>query len=202
MSNNAYEWAPGTSRLQIANDILTAINYYPLHFDEYGIPVGKKYVFPESQSIDMYYKTGKESIILPNSNLTSNRFEIPNKFIRYLENPDCEYLTSSYINDDPNSKYSITNRGRTIVDIDAVSDMASQEELDNYVKRCAVASMSVTDQVVFRTMNMPGHGFKNCLYVEIDELEMREKVIETGWEMDLAVGGEMIHKCTRVVNVL
>lgn len=199
---NASEWSPGTSKLQIMNDILTSLNYYPLHFDEYGVPTGKPYIFPESQSIDMYYKMDKKSIVLPNSNLSSNRFEIPNKFVRYVENTDSDYLVSSYVNDNPDNKFSTVSRGRTIVDIESVSDIASQKELDNYVKRCAAAAMAVTDEITFRTLNMPGHGFKNCLFVEVDELGFREKVVEIGWEMDLTIGGEMLHKCTKVVRIL
>lgn len=198
----AYEWSPGTSKLDIVNDILTSLNYYPLHFDEYGIPIGKPYVFPESQPVDMYYQMGKRSIILPNSNLSSNRFYIPNKIVRYIENVDSEYLISSYVNEDPDNKFSTVSRGRTIVDVKSISDIASQQDLDNYVKRCAVTAMAVTDEITFKTMNMPGHGFKNCLFVEVDDLGIRGKVIEVGWEMDLKVGGEMIHKCTKVVNVL
>lgn len=199
---NASEWSPGTSKLQIINDIMTSLNYYPLHFNEYGVPIGKPYVFPESQQIDMYYKMDKKSIILPNSNLSSNRFEIPNKFVRYVENTDSDYMISVYVNDNPDNKFSTVSRGRTIVDIKSVSDIASQEELDGYVKRCAAAAMAVTDEITFKTLNMPGHGFKNCLFVEVDDLGIREKVIEIGWEMDLSVGGEMLHKCTKVVSVL
>lgn len=199
---NACEWSPGTSKLQIINDTLTSMNYYPLHFDEYGVPIAIPYVFPESQTIDMYYKTDKKSIILPDSDLSSNRFEIPNKIVRYVENADCDYMISTYVNDDPEDKLSTVNRGRCIADIKNVSDIASQNELDNYTKRCAVASMTVSDQIMFKTLNMPGHGYKNCLFVQVDDLGISEKVIETGWEMDLKVGGEMTHKCTRVVNVL
>lgn len=199
---NAFEWSPGTSKLQVINDILTSMNYYPLHFDEYGIPIGAPYVFPESQPIDMYYKTDKKSIVLPNANLSSNRFEIPNKVVRYVENTDCDYMISTYVNDDPKDKLSTVSRGRCIVDVKSVSDIASQEELDNYTKRCAVASMAVSDVIAFKTLNMPGHGYKNCLFVQVDDLGINEKVIETGWEMDLKVGGEMTHKCTRAVSIL
>lgn len=198
---NIAEWEPGSSKLQIMNDILTSLNYYPLHFSEYGIPLAKPYILPESQPIDMYYKADKESVILPSSSLESNRFEIPNKFVRYVENVDSQYLISSYVNDDPKDKLSIVNRGRTIVDIQSVSDIASQNELDAYVRRCAASRMAVVDTIIFRTLNMPGHGFKNCLYLDAEELGIREKLIEIGWEMDLKIGGEMIHKCTKVVSV-
>ena len=199
---NHCEWEPGTSKLKVINDTLSSINYYPLHFDEYGIPKAAAYVFPEECSVDAYYKVDKKSIILPGVTLTSNRFDIPNKFVRYVENTDGEYLVSSYTNEKPDNIFSTVNRGRTIVDISSVSDIASQEDLDDYVKRCASAVMTVSDQIKFKSLNMPGHGFKTCLFLENEGMGILGKYIETGWEMDLTVGGEMLHRCTKVVSVL
>lgn len=199
--SNASEWDPGTSKLKIINDTLTSLNYYPLHFDEHGIPKAIPYVFPEDCSVEAYYKVDKDSIMLPGTALTSNRFEIPNKFVRYVENVDGTYLTSSYTNDSENNIFSTVSRGRTIVDIASVSDMASQEELDGYVKRCAIAAMTVNEKIQFKTLNMPGHGYKNCLFVENGSMGILGKYIETSWEMDLRLGGEMVHTCIKAVTV-
>lgn len=199
--SNASEWDPGTSKLKVINDMLTSLNYYPLHVDEYGIPKAKPYIFPEDCSIEAYYKVDKDSIILPGTALTSNRFEIPNKFVRYVENVDGSYLFSSYTNDLADNIFSTVNRGRTIVDIESVSDIASQEDLDEYVKRCAAAKMTVNEQIKFETLNMPGHGYKNCLFVQYDALNVCGKYIETSWEMDLRLGGKMTHTCIKAVSL-
>ena len=199
--NNAAEWDPGTSKLKLINDILTSLNYCPLHFDEYGIPKAKPYVLPEDCLVEAYYKVDKNSILLPDATLNTNRFEIPNKFVRYVENVDGSYLISSYTNDLPDNIFSTVNRGRTIVDIDHVSDIASKEDLDEYVKRCAAAKMTVNEQIKFETLNMPGHGYKNCLFVEYDMLNVCGKYIETSWEMDLRLGGKMVHTCIKAVSL-
>ena len=138
---------------------------------------------------------------MPDLTLLSNRFDIPNKFVRYVENVDGSYLVSRYINQDPNDIFSTINRGRVITDISSVPDISSQNELDNYVKRCAVASMTVNDKVIFKTLNMPGHGFKNCIFLEIKEQNIYGKYIENGWEMDLRAGGEMTHRCVKAVKL-
>lgn len=197
----AFEWDPGTNKLQIINDILTSLNYYSLHFNEYGIPKAIPYVFPENREVEAYYKIGPQSVIFPGMSLDSNRFEIPNKFVRYVENVDAEYLISSYINANPNNIFSTVNRGRTIVNIESVRDIASQEELDDYVKRCAVAVMNVNENIEFRTLNMPGHGFKNCLFVDNGQAGIIGKYIETGWEMNLTIGGEMVHRCIKAEGI-
>ena len=71
---NVSEWDPGTSKLNMINDILTSLNYHPLYFDEYGIPKATPYVFPEDCSIEAFYQVDKNSIILPGTKLSSNRY--------------------------------------------------------------------------------------------------------------------------------
>ena len=198
---NALEWEPGTSKITIINDMLSALNYYPLHFDEYGIPKAEPYILPEERTIEAYYKTDASSVIVPGISQESNRFDVPNKYVRYVENADSEYMVSSYTNEDPSSIFSTVNRGRVIVDIERVSDIASQKELDDYVKRCAVSAMSVTEQIKIKTLNMPGHGFRNCLLIETDKDGILGKYIETGWEMSLELGAEMTHRCVKAVNI-
>ena len=71
--------------------------------------------------------------------------------------------------------------------------------LDAYVLRIANESMQSTERVEFSTLNMPGHGYKECLYLDIPIYEIQGRYIETAWEMDLTPGGRMTHVCERVV---
>lgn len=119
--------------------------------------------------------------------------------MRYTENVDSDYYYSSYTNDDPDSPYSTVSRGRVIVSSEAVEDIASQAELDAYVLKVAAESMQATDRLEFSTMNMPGHGYRECLWVEVPAYGIAASYIETGWEMDLRPGGTMKHKCERTV---
>ena len=108
-------------------------------------------------------------------------------------------MIATYVNNDAGNPYSVINRGRVIVDSAAVDDIASNEDLQNYVKRVAVGSMQSAGTLTFKTLNMPGHGYQNCLFINCEQYGIKGHFIETAWEMDLKPGGEMTHKCERVV---
>ena len=195
------EWEIGTSKLKISNDLLQGINYNPLYFDEYGVAMCKPHIPIATREIDFSYFANEQSIIVDGLTFASDKYEIPNKWVRYTENPESPYLISEFENDDEDSPYSTVNRGRTIVDAGVVEDIASQTVLDAYVARIAAEAMQTTEQLEFRTLNMPGHGFQECLFVNIPVYDICGKYIELGWEMDLVPGGQMTHICERVVVV-
>lgn len=196
--NSEAEWKIGTSKLTVINDLLKAISYNPLHFNERGIGFFDEYIEPKLRPVSYTYKTDDNSIILDGIEKKSTKFEIPNKYIRYVENVDNSYLISIYVNDDPNSQYSTVTRGRTITDVAAVEDIASQSDLDALVSRIALENMQSTETIKFSTLNVPGHDYKNILYVSIPEYSIEGKYIETKWEMDLS-NGTMTHYCERVI---
>lgn len=198
-SSAPLEWEIGTEKLTIVNDLMKSISYNPLYFDEYGTGQLVPYVAPEDRQIERIYEDGPMSIIVDGLNVESNKFEVPNKFIRYVENPDAAYLISTYTNTDPDSPYSTVSRGRTIVDADSVDDIASQSDLDAYVRKVAIEKMQAVETIQFSTLNMPGHGYQNCLLLKVDYYDIDSKYIEVGWEMDLSTGGLMTHRCEKAV---
>lgn len=198
-SQNPLEWEIGTEKLTIINDMLKAITYNPFYFNSYGIGQMNEYIEPSDRHIERIYQDNKTSIIIDNIQVETNKFEVPNKFVRYVENPDAEYLIASYTNTDPNSPYSIVNRGRTIVDSDAVENIASQADLDSYVRKVAAERMQATETLSFSTLNMPGHEYRNCLAISVEAYGIEGKYIETAWEMNLEKGGTMTHRCQKVV---
>lgn len=193
------EWEIGESQLSIINTLLSGINYNPVHFNEYGVGIVDHYITPNDQQITGQYIANKTSVIVDGMQISSDKFSIPNKWVRYTENVDSDYYYSSYTNEDPDSPYSTVSRGRVIVNSEAVEDIASQAELDAYVLKVAAESMQATDRLEFSTMNMPGHGYRECLWVEVPSYGIAASYIETGWEMDLRPGGTMKHKCERTV---
>lgn len=193
------EWDIGTSKLEIVNDLLSGINYNPLHFDEYGVAICNPHISSMLRTIDFSYFANEQSIIVDGLKFASDKYDIPNKWVRYTENPEVSYLISTYTNDSVDSPYSTVNRGRTIVDAEVVEDIANQSTLDDYVLRVALEAMQTTEQLEFSTLNMPGHGYQECLYVDIPVYNIQGKYIEVGWEMDLVPGGQMSHVCERVV---
>lgn len=196
----AIEFPLGTSKLKACNALLDAINYSPLYADSFGYIRSKPYQDPAARPIDAFYATDKASIIRPGAQEELDIFFAPNKIIRYLENAERTYLISSATNDDPNSKLSTVSRGRTVVDIAAVSDVANQSELDAMVARL-LADNKIYQKITFETMTIPNHEYCDCLYVDNSELDVSGKYIETAWEMELKTGGKMKHLCRKAVSL-
>lgn len=196
----AIEFPLGTSKLKACNDLLAAINYSQLYADSFGYLRAIPYQDPTTRAIDASYATDKVSIVQPGAQEELDIFFAPNKIVRYLENAERQYLISSATNDDPNSKLSTVSRGRTIVDIKAVSDIANQSTLDAMVARI-LAESKVYQKITFETLNIPNHEYNDCLYVDNDELDVAGKYIETGWQMELTIGGKMKHLCRKAVSL-
>ena len=195
------EYEIGSSTLTVINDMLDAINYFPLYFDAYGNPIAEPYVFPEERTIQMTYRADESSVMFDGVTKTSDLFEVPNKFIRYTNDADSTRLRSVYTVTDASIISSTTNRGRVITNVESVDDVASQQVLDSIVRRAALNASQVTEKIEFDTLGMPGHGYRTCLRVTCDDLDIDDKYIEYAWEMELTPGGKMHHSCTKAVMI-
>lgn len=196
------EFEIGTEKLFAINELLAAINYTSLWVDENGYFVARPYVLPSNRNPEYEYRTNDLSIILPGSTEELDLFSVPNKWVRYVSNPDrATVLRSEYTNDLPTSPTSTINRGRTIVDIDSVDDIYDQATLDVYVKRIAYNASQIYGRFEFSTALMPHHSYYNCLYIEHKNLGVAAKYMETSWSMDLQPGGAMTHSCRRVIII-
>lgn len=192
------EFAAGTSKLSAINRLLDAINYNHIYVSATGVFVVEPYVVPELRAVNATYATDKHSIVKDGADEQLDTFEIPNKIVRVLETADRGLLVSEAVNDDPLSKLSTVSRGRTVVDVDSVDDIASQGALDAYVQRL-MAESKLYQVVRFETANMPMHENLDCLYLINKDLEISGKYIEQSWKMQLNIGGSMIHTCRKAV---
>lgn len=197
-----FEWDIGTDRLTIINDMLTGINYNPLHFTETGRPIVDEYIEPALRDITMYYTTENQSVIVDGITRNSNMFDVPNVFVRYTENIDAVYTISVYENNDTSSPYSIPNRGRRIVDSESVNNSdADQTTMDAYVRRVAIEKSQAAETLTFTTLNMPWHGYRDVMMLFVPEYNISGKYVETGWSMSLTNGGLMTHNVQKAVSV-
>jgi len=195
------EWEIGTSKLSIINELLEAISYNPLHFDEYGAGIISAYTEPTLRPVERIYSADNNSVILDGIEVETDAFDIPNKFIRYTEDTDAAYLISTYTITDASNPYSTTARGRVITSCESVKDIATQGDLDTLTAKAAFDAMAKTETITFKTLNMPGHGYKNCILLDVPLYDIHGKYIEASWSMDLQPGGEMEHVVKKVVGV-
>ena len=195
------EFEIGSTKLSVINELLYAINYTPLYFDRTGTAISKRYVVPSGRQAEDEYITDDLSIIKPGASRKRDVFNIPNVIIRYVNNPDADPMRSEYVNDSVDSMLSTVRRGRKIVDIEAVDDIADQDTLDEYTKRVAVEKSQINDTVQLTTGLMPHHGYKDCFFVRHDKLGFAYKFVESSWSMDLSVGGSMSHNIKRITLI-
>lgn len=196
------EFEIGTSKLDAVNDLLQEINYTSVWVDEMGNFTSGPYVLPNDREIEYVYKNDDMSVIIPGSSTEEiDLFNVPNKWVIVATNPETDPLVSRYVNQNGTSPTSITNRKRTIVDYREVDDIANQSILDEYTRRIAYEASNVYGKFVFSTALMPHHTYTDCLYCEHTGLGVRNKYIETSWDMDLKAGGRMSHSARRVIQI-
>lgn len=196
------EFEIGTSKLEAVNYLLQEINYTSIWVDELGNFTANPYILPNDRIVEYSYKTDDMSIIVPDSSIEEmDLFSVPNKWVVVATNPETEPLVSRFINDNGGSPTSTINRRRTIVDFREVDNIASQEILDEYIRRIAYESSNVYGKFIFDTALMPHHSYMDSLYCEHSILGIQNKYIETSWEMELKAGGKMSHSARRVIRI-
>jgi len=200
--NTAIEFEIGYSKLTAINEMLVAVNYYSLYFDEQGYAISKPYIEPSNRAVEYEYRTDTMSIIHQGGIKTLDLFNLPNVFVRVYSNPDSTTaLKSVYINANASSPLSTVNRERNIVDYKTVDNIADQTTLDAYTRRQATDASQIFGEVEFATALMPMHDINNCIYLEHTGIDIRDIFIENFWSMELRTGAEMQHKARKVVKL-
>lgn len=131
----AMVWEAGTSRLQIVNDLLDAINYFALWCDGQGAYRAEPYVAPTDRTIDREFLDDSESIYAPAFSHERDVFTTPNKVILVGQSDgDTPALTSTATNED-GGPLSFAVRGRWIAHVETGVEATSQAILDGIAKR-------------------------------------------------------------------
>jgi hypothetical protein len=197
----AKEWEPGTAKLKIINELLSAINYQSLSFDENGIAIVAPYTAPSSRAAEYTYADDTDSIMLPKVDQTLDLFDVANSWTLVVSDPDKDMLTSTYTNVDPASPTSTVNRQRTIVDFRTETDAADQTTLDAKVARLAFEASQVYEHITFDTGLMPIHSGNDVYKIVYSPLAVNAIYAEHTWSMQLDLTTTMKHTVRRVVSV-
>jgi len=194
------EWDVGTSKLQIINDLIAAINYEALFFDEEGTAIVRPYKSPTEKPSTYTYATDEVSVITPGASQTLDLYSVANKWVLVVSDPE-RMLSSSYTNSNPSSPTSTVSRGRTIVDFRTEQDAADQDSLDAKVLRLAFEASQVYEAIDFSTAIMPIHGHSDVYDVVHDDLALSAKYNERKWSLPLKEGATMTHTARRMVQI-
>lgn len=204
------EFEIGTPKLNVVNQLLSEINYTSIYTNAQGWLIANNYVLPNMRQIDYRYHDGSvknfkgdfEELKVDYSTVDDlDYFNIPNVWVVSASNAEDEPLRAVYKNESPTSPTSIPRRKRRIVDYRQISDVADQTTLNDYVKRIAYNSTNRYQTVEFDSLINPWHGYSNVLYIEDEKLGIKDKFIETNWEIELKSGTTMRHRVRRVVQI-
>lgn len=192
------EWDPGTTKLQIVNELLASINYLSLYFDEDGVAVAKPYVSPANRAVEYTYRDDDTSVLFPEMEQVIDLFNVPNQWVLIVSEPDRSVLKSIYTNSNPDSPTSTVSRGRTIVDYRQV-EAADQTTLDDLAARLAFEASQVYEHVRLETPIMPFHSHNDVIQLYYAKLGIAFKYSEQSWSFELRPGARHQHDIRRVV---
>lgn len=200
---NDKEYDPGTSKLEILNDLASDINFTPFWVDEYGYFRSNTYQSPSTQSPDYEYQDDDMSVVEAGMEEELDLFGLPNVWTVVVSNPDNDsVLTSTVENHNPDHPRSIENLGRRVVRYEEKDNIADQAALDAYTERLATEATEIYGHIKFSTAIMPFHSYSNVLQIRNQTLGINDKYSETKWSMNLESGGSMEHECRRVVSLV
>ena len=193
------DWDIGTSYLEIINQLLSEINYNPIWFDQNGMAILEPASTPSAANIEHTLDdTNVESLLLPKISSELDAYQAPNVFVVVCSNADkTSGMVASAENTNPQSPLSIARRGRRIVTVEQVDNIADQTELQAYANRLRNASMISGEAIEVTTGLLPGFGVADVVALRYGDLFTT--CIEHSWSMQLQVGGSMRHSLEKVV---
>lgn len=196
------DWDAGTSYLTIINQLLNEINYADIWFDASGYAIVQPYAAPDAARITHRYSSTdlRQAPISLGGSSQLDIFSRGNVFLVRCSNPDLPSpMTAQAVNDNPLSALSVMRRGRKILKVSSVDNIASQEALQTYADRLCQQSMLATELIQFDTLTEPGHGIGDVLALEHPGFNGVYE--ETAWYITLAAGSVMTHEARKVVLI-
>lgn len=197
----AKEWDPGTSKLFAINELLGAINYESLSFDEDGNAIAQAYRDPTTRAVEFTYGVGGDGLVIPNVDQELDLFDVANAWSLTVSDPDRPPLVATYVNSDPASPTSTVRRQRTITDFRQEEDAADLPTLQAKVARLAFEASQVFEALDFSTALMPMHSGNDVYRIVYPSLAVNTKYTEQSWTLELRAGAPMKHRARRVVTV-
>lgn len=211
LTEDREDWEAGTSNLEIINGLLAEINYSDVWFDSAGTAMLQPKSNPVAENVQHVFTDKKPDprnrkeigivSISPQISRETDIYNMPNVYICICSNADKSGAMRAVAeNTNPNSPFSISSRGRRIVSVEKLQNIASQAALQAYAEQKVRESIMSTEKIQVRTQLQGGFGIG-----DITALQTQDNIgicIEKSWEMELIPGGMMTHNLEKVVFTL
>ena len=202
------EWEIGTSYLTVINELLGEINYNPLFFDAAGYAIIEPASVPTADNIEHRISDEPEEItagatrvdrMLPQISRETDVYNTPNVFVCVCANPEKSNfnMVATAENTNSQSPLSIGRRGRRIVQVTQLDNIASQEDLQAYADRQRNLSMTGGETIRISTALQPGYGVDDVVALRYRDLTAI--CILRAYTMELRLGGTMQMALEKVV---
>lgn len=186
------DWDPGTSALEIINQLLEEMNYNSLFMGLDGVVCAMPYRQASPENVTIVYRNNEwDSLLLPGAETEIDAFDHPNVFYYTCENPELDTVFSAVaVNDSPTNPFSTARQGRVAV-FTTVDNVPNQATLQAMADRAKLNSMVAADEIRFSTALNPAHGPFEI--IELRKNEYAGVIAETEWRATLGAGGTMEH---------
>jgi hypothetical protein len=180
-------WSVGTNKIHIINDLLSLINYFSLFANFEGQMVGEPYTVPANRPLVYEFLDDNESIYSPNFNRDNDVWKIPNRVTLIgVGDAGTAALTSTVENTDPDSPYSIANRGRVIGVTENGVEAVDQAALDALARKRLIELTSPTAGVEIAHAPLPGLAVNQAVRFRrtVAGIDARHAVFRTAITLD------------------
>lgn len=128
-------WKPGTTKLQIINDLLASMNMMKIQMDGDGNLFSVPERLLEDTPSWVFRDSQYEGLYLDGWDDEEDLYSVPNRWVGWTRSDgDSEPLYSSAENHDPDSRFSFQARGRWVTRVTEDVDTTSQAKLDAVIQ--------------------------------------------------------------------
>ena len=141
----------GTTRLQVVNELLDAIDYFAVWCDGEGVYQIQPYLEPQRRPIEWRFLPGADAIFVDDIEVEDDIYSVPNKVIG-ISRADGEEppLTATATITDTSSPFHVNNLGRWRTEVMSDVDVTEQADLQKKVNRRLKEASSVSRKVTLR----------------------------------------------------
>lgn len=198
-------WKPGTTYLQIINDLLTGAGYYHLFVSSTGWLTSHPYISRKNRKPVKKYVGGEEGVVL--STFDVSLVERPyNEVIVYREVKDGVIAKGIAVNDKASSPTSTVRIGRHTLFIQD-SNVATSAEALTLAKEKLEEYGSLQIEATMTTLTEPWHGIHELYEIALDDEDgnVVDEISGYWWPTSWKIGftpteAKMVHKIKKFVD--
>lgn len=198
--NTSHTWDAGTTYLEIVNWLLDFAGFSSAGVDAYGNVCMTPYVAPADKSPIVIFSDTLDSVSEPSFTHELDTFEVPNKVTVICSNAESEPMVAHAVNDDPESPYSITARGKVLTRVETVSDIADMSALQARAEELLLSAMSVVESIEI------GHSYQpfqvgDAILMDYSKAGYSKRLVTVSCEKQMIPGIKCKTKARRFVNL-